>query len=111
MRSLRAELAVAARDARGAATRSPGEAASRPASANASGEREGSRPSGGFVHTGWGEGAGAERRVKEAELMIATFRTEVRARLAAAEVVGEEQLAAVRAALDAARERIDAALR
>ena len=115
MRSLRAELAVAARDARAAAVDvglippAPDTAPAEETADTAAPDTEPTKPS------SVGERAAGRRRLEEAELLIATFRTDLRAelhsRFAATDAFASPALEEVRAALDAARERIHAALR
>jgi DNA-binding PadR family transcriptional regulator len=143
MRSLRAELALAARDARaaavdvglisgdgagggaesGAAGTGPTEhssvgagvaAEAHRASAPSSSAHRASAPSSSAPARS-GERAAGRRRLEEAELLLATFRTEMRAelhaRFATTDTFGSMALEEVRAALDAADDRIRAALR
>jgi len=115
MRTLRAELAVAARDARSAATdvttvmMAPGTVVSEPASRTEGAPRATSAPSAAAERTA------GRRRLEEAELLLATFRNDLRAelhsRFAATEVFTTTALEETRAALDAARTRIHGALR
>lgn len=117
MRSLRAELAVAARDARAAAAdvglMAPApDADAAPAEEAADTGAADTEPT---KHSLVGERAAGRRRLEEAELLIATFRTDLRAelhsRFAATDAFAAPAFEEVRAALDAARERIHAALR
>lgn len=127
MRSLRAELAVAARDARAAAVDvglippAPDADAAADTGAADTGVADtaaadtAAADAAPTQHNPVGERAAGRRRLEEAELLIATFRTDLRAelhsRFAATDAFASPALEEVRAALDAARERIHAALR
>lgn len=122
MRSLRAELAVAARDARAAAVdvglippAPDADAAADTGVADTGAADTAAADAAPTQHTSVGERAAGRRRLEEAELLIATFRTDLRAelhsRFAATDAFASPALEEVRAALDAARERIHAALR
>ena len=114
MRTLRAELAVAARDARSAAAEvktvivGPATVVS-DTSVPTTGPGDGRTPSAADERTA------GRRRLEEAELLLATFRNDLRAelhsRFAATDTFTTAALEETRAALDAARERIHEALR
>ena len=116
MRTLRAELAVAARDARSAAADvktvivGPATIVSEPPTGGTAPESE----HGGSTNTGGDSRAAGRRRLDEAELLLATFRNDLRAelhsRFAATDVFPATALEETRDALEAASLRIHAAL-
>ena len=116
MRTLRAELAVAARDARSAAADvktvivGPATIVSEPPTGGTAPESG----HGGSTNTGGDSRAAGRRRLDEAELLLATFRNDLRAelhsRFAATDVFPAAALEETRDALEAASLRIHAAL-
>ena len=116
MRTLRAELAVAARDARAAAgevgpTEETGES---PVTTSAEPPVSGTEEPAVKSTDSASERAAGRRRLEEAELLIATFRSDLRAelhsRFAATDVFTASALEEVRVALDTASARIHSAL-
>ena len=116
MRTLRAELAVAARDARAAAVdvgliEATGES---PVTTSAEPPVSGTEEPAVKSTDSASERAAGRRRLEEAELLIATFRSDLRAelhsRFAATDVFTASALEEVRVALDTASARIHSAL-